>query len=53
MTDSHLINTYRMLERNDTMDVYLPWLEVMQKEMLKRKIDYNFKDKFSIERRKV
>ena len=46
MTDSHLINTYRMLERNNVMDMLLPWLVVMQKEIVRRKLDYEFKDRF-------
>ena len=46
MTNSHLINTYRLLERNNVMDMLLPWLIVMQKEIVKRKLDYEFKDRF-------
>ena len=46
MTDSHLINTYRMLEENNVMDMLLPWLVVMQKEIIKRKLEYKFKDRF-------
>ena len=46
MTDSHLINTYRLLERNNINDMLIPWLVVMQKEIIKRKLDYEFKDKF-------
>ena len=42
MTDSHLINTYRMLERNNVMDMLLPWLIVMQKEIVKRKLNCEF-----------
>lgn len=45
MTDSHLINTYRILEENNVMDMLLPWLVVMQKEIIKRKLDYKFKDR--------
>lgn len=46
MTDSHLLNTYRMLERYNVMDMLLPWLVVMQKEIVKRKLDYDFEDIF-------
>ena len=46
MTDSHLINTYRILERNNAMDMLLPWLVVMQKEIVRRKLYYEFRDKF-------
>lgn len=46
MTDSHLLNTYRMLERNNVMDMLLPWLVVMQKEIVKRKLDYDFEELF-------
>lgn len=46
MTDSHLLNTYRMLERNNVMDMFLPWLVVMQKEIVKRKLDYDFEELF-------
>lgn len=46
MTDSHLINTYRILERNNVMDMLIPWLVVMQKEIIRRKLDYEFKDRF-------
>lgn len=46
MTDSHLLNTYRMLERYNAMDMLLPWLVVMQKEIVKRKLDYDFEDIF-------
>lgn len=46
MTDSHLINAYRLLERNNEMDMLLPWLVVMQKEIVRRKLNYEFKDRF-------
>lgn len=46
MTDSHLINTYRMLERNNVMDMLLPWLIVMQKEIVRRKLDCEFNERF-------
>lgn len=46
MTDSHLINTYRILERNNVMDMLVPWLVVMQKEIIKRKLDYPFEERF-------
>lgn len=51
MTNSHLINTYRMLERNNVMDMLLPWLVVMQKEIVRRKLDYEFKDHFFFKER--
>lgn len=46
MTDSHLLNTYRMLERNNVMDINMAWLVVLQKEIIKRKLSYEFKDIF-------
>ena len=46
MTDSHLLNTYRMLERNNVMDMYISWLVVLQKEIVKRKLNYEFKEMF-------
>lgn len=46
MTDSHLLNTYRMLERNNVMDMYIGWLVILQKEIIKRNLNYNFKDRF-------
>lgn len=46
MSDSHLLNTYRMLERNNVMDMNLPWSVVLQEEILKRKLDYDFQDWF-------
>lgn len=46
MTDSHLLNTYRMLERNNVMDLYISWLAVLQKEIVKRKLNYEFKEMF-------
>ena len=36
MTDSHLRNCIRMLERNDTMDIYYPWIKRMQDELNRR-----------------
>lgn len=42
MSDSHLINTYKMLERNNVMDMNLPWLSVLQKEIVKRGIHCDF-----------
>lgn len=38
MSDSHLVNTYKMLERNNVMDMNLPWLSVLQEEIVKRGI---------------
>lgn len=46
MTDSHLLNTYKYLERNNMMDLYLPWLIVLQKEITRRKLNYNFAENF-------
>lgn len=46
MTDSHLINTYRLLEKNNVMDINLPWLIVMQKEIVNRGIKYDFEELF-------
>jgi len=37
MSDSHLSNTIRMLERNDVCDLYYPLISVMQKELDSRK----------------
>ena len=44
MSDSHLINTYKMLERNNVMDMYLPWLSVLQEEIVKRGIHCVFNE---------
>jgi len=44
MSDPHLINTYKMLERNNVMDIYLPWLSVLQEEIVKRGIPYDFNE---------
>jgi len=46
MTDSHLLNTYRYLERTDTMDLYLSWLMVLQDEIERRGLSYDFRDLF-------
>lgn len=44
MSDSHLINTYKMLKRKNVMDIYLPWLSVLQEEIVKRGIHYDFNE---------
>ena len=36
MTDSHLVNTYRILKRNNVRDMLLPWIMVMEKEIMRR-----------------
>ena len=46
MTDSHLINTYRYLEQNNYMDIFLPWLIVLQDEINRRGLSYDFVDEF-------
>lgn len=33
MTDGHIRNTICMLKRNDVADLYLPWIEQLQKEL--------------------
>ena len=43
MTDSHLLNAYRMVERINVMDMFTPWLVVFRKEIDNRnllKTDY-------------
>lgn len=37
MSDRHIENTIRMLERNDTMDVYYPWVVRLKKELERRR----------------
>lgn len=46
MTDSHLLNTYRMLERNNVMNMLLPWLVAMQKDIIRRKLDHDLRINF-------
>lgn len=46
MTDSHLINTYKYLERRNTMDVYMPWLRVLQGEIIRRGLQCTFTETF-------
>lgn len=36
MSDSHLQNTIRMLERNNECDIYLPLITAMQEELKER-----------------
>ena len=44
MTDSHLLNAYRMLERNNMMDMNIAWLDVFQKEIKKRNLKCEFNE---------
>ena len=38
MTDSHLVNTCRILKRNNVKDMLLPWIMVMEQEIMRRGI---------------
>ena len=44
MTDSHLVNTLKMLERENAMDMMLPWIGVFQEEITRRGIPCEFKE---------
>ena len=44
MTDQHLVNTLRMLERNNIMDIYLPWIAKFQAECKKRNLNIQFQE---------
>ena len=46
MKDSHLLNAYRYLEQNNVMDMYLGWLIVMQSEIRKRGLKYDFQENY-------
>lgn len=37
MTDEHIVNTLNMLKRNDSCDMYLPWIERFEAELQKRR----------------
>lgn len=39
MTDSHILNTIRYIERNDMDDMYLPWIVRFKKELRERGVE--------------
>lgn len=39
MTDSHLLNAYRMVVKNNIMDMLLPWVVALEKEMERRQLN--------------
>lgn len=47
MTDQHLINTTKFIERNNVNDLYIPWLLVFYNELDKRKINFFKKEDFA------
>lgn len=47
MTDQHLINTTKFIERNNVNDLYIPWLLVFYNELDKRKINFLKKEDFA------
>lgn len=36
MTDNHLLNAYRVVVKNNVMDMLTPWVVALKKEMKKR-----------------
>ena len=46
LSDNHLLNIYKMLEQENVFDIYMPWLIVLQEEIVARGLDYPFVDRF-------
>lgn len=40
MTESHIRNTIRYIERVDKIDLYLPWIDRFKRELRERGLDY-------------